>query len=152
MSQENEKEIVISRVIDGRRNLVFEAFTGEDHLGRWWGPNGFSITTSQFEFTPGGIWEFVMHGPDGTDYPNSLRFEEITPPGRIVFLHGERADDPNAFRSIITLEDADDGTEVTLRSVFQTKEQRDTAVAEYHAVEGGEQTLGRLAEYLARAG
>lgn len=152
MTQDTEREIVISRVIDGRRNLVFEAFTGEDHLGRWWGPTGFTITTSQFEFTPGGIWEFVMHGPDGTDYPNSVRFAEITPPERIVLLHGERADDPNAFTSIITLEDADGGTEVTLRSVFQTKEQRDTAIVEYHAVEGGEQTLGRLAEYLAGAG
>jgi uncharacterized protein YndB with AHSA1/START domain len=143
-----DREIVVSRVIDGHRSLVFEAFTDANHLGKWWGPNGFSITTSHFDFTPGGTWEFVMHGPDGTDYTNSIQFEEIQPPERIVVLHGARADDPNAFTSIITLSDAEGGTEVRLRSVFQTKEQRDTAIAEYHAIEGAEQTLAHLADYL----
>lgn len=151
MTVDDEREIVVSRVIDGPRNLVFEAFTAADHLNKWWGPNGFSITTSQFDFTPGGVWEFVMHGPDGSDYPNNVRFDEITPPERIVVLHGERADDPDAFQSIITLTEANGGTEVTLRSVFQTKEQRDTAVDQYYAIEGGKQTLGRLAEYLSQS-
>src|SRR5437762_14273737 len=63
-----DREIVISRVIDAPRELVFEAFTEARHLSRWWGPDGFTTTTRAFEFRVGGVWDFVMHGPDGTDY------------------------------------------------------------------------------------
>lgn len=62
-----DREIVISRII-APRELVFEAFTQVRHLSRWWGPEGFSTTTRSFEFRVGGAWDFVMHGPDGTDY------------------------------------------------------------------------------------
>src|SRR5215207_3131004 len=61
-----DREIVISRVIDAPRELVFEAFTEVRHLSRWWGPEGFTTTTTRsFEFRVGGEWDFVMHGPDG---------------------------------------------------------------------------------------
>src|SRR5215468_1188620 len=60
-----DREIVISRVIDAPRELVFEAFTEVRHLSRWWGPDGFTTTTRSFEFRPGGEWDFVMHGRDG---------------------------------------------------------------------------------------
>src|SRR5207245_2372910 len=63
-----DREIVISRVISAPRELVFEAFTEVRHLSRWWGPEGFTTTTRGFEFRVGGEWDFVMHGPDGTDY------------------------------------------------------------------------------------
>ena len=64
-----DREIVISRVIGAPRELVFEAFTRVRHLSRWWGPEGFTTTTRSFEFRVGGEWDFVMHGPDGTDIP-----------------------------------------------------------------------------------
>ena len=63
-----DREVVVSRMIDAPRELVFEAFTEMRHLSRWWGPEGFSTTTRAFAFRVGGIWDFVMHGPDGTDY------------------------------------------------------------------------------------
>ena len=63
-----DREIVISRVISASRELVFEAFTDVRHLSRWWGPEGFTPTTRAFEFRVGAAWDFVMHGPDGTDY------------------------------------------------------------------------------------
>src|SRR2546430_4769228 len=63
-----DREIVISRVISASRELVFEAFTEVRHLSRWWGPERFTTTTRAFEFRVGGEWDFVMHGPDGTDY------------------------------------------------------------------------------------
>jgi Activator of Hsp90 ATPase homolog 1-like protein len=62
-----DREIVVSRVIQGPRRLVFEAYTDVRHLSRWWGPDGFTTTTHAFEFRPGGVWEFTMHGPDGAD-------------------------------------------------------------------------------------
>ncbi|GGM05879.1 hypothetical protein GCM10010129_56900 [Streptomyces fumigatiscleroticus] len=63
-----DREIVISRIIDAPRELVFEAFTEVRHLSHWWGPEGFTTTTRAFEFRVAGEWDFVMHGPDGTDY------------------------------------------------------------------------------------
>src|SRR5436305_3444910 len=82
--------IEFERVLNAAPEVVFEAFSTAEHLGRWWGPAGFSTTTSAFEFKPGGAWRFVMHGPGGRDYPNRVIFEMIEPPARIVAqCHGE---------------------------------------------------------------
>ena len=142
-------EIVMSRVISAPRELVFEAFTQVRHLSRWWGPEGFSTTTRSFEFRVGGEWDFVMHGPDGTDYQEWITWREIVPPERIALLHGEFRDDPNAFESVLTFEPSGEQTRIVMRAVFPTRELRDEAVEKYHAIEGGEQTLRNLAAYVA---
>ncbi|WP_448954206.1 SRPBCC family protein [Labrys neptuniae] len=144
-----DREIVISRVIDAPRELVFEAFTEVRHLSQWWGPEGFSTTTRAFEFRVGGAWDFVMHGPDGTDYQEWITWSEIIPPERIALLHGESRDDPNAFESVITFASDGAGTRIEMRTLFPTKAQRDEVVEKYHAVEGGRQTLNNLAAYVA---
>jgi uncharacterized protein YndB with AHSA1/START domain len=144
-----DREIVISRVIGAPRDLVFEAFTQVRHLSRWWGPEGFTTTTRSFAFRVGGAWDFVMHGPDGTDYQEWITWREIVPPERIALLHGESRDDPNAFESVLTFEQAGEQTRIVMRTVFPTKELRDEAVEKYHAIEGGEQTLRNLATYIA---
>jgi uncharacterized protein YndB with AHSA1/START domain len=90
-----------------------------------------------------------MHGPDGTDYQEWITWREIVPPERIALLHGESRDDPNAFESVLTFEPAGEQTRIVMHTVFPTKDLRDEAVEKYHAIEGGEQTLGNLAAYLA---
>ncbi len=147
-SAQADREIVISRVINAPRELVFEAFTEVQHLSQWWGPDGFTTTTSAFEFRVGGEWVFVMHGPDGTDYQEWVSWTEILPPERIALLHGESEDDPNAFESVLTFEAQGTATRLVMRTVFPTKELRDQAVEKYHAVEGGQQTLSNLADYV----
>src|SRR5690348_15429202 len=147
-----DREIVIARVIDAPPEVVFEAFTRVRHLSRWWGPDGFTTTTRSFEFRVGGVWDFVMHGPDGTDYQEWITWREIVPPERIALLHGESRDDPNAFVSFLTFEPAGAQTRIVMRTVFPTRALRDEAVEKYHAIEGGEQTLGNLASYLMREG
>jgi uncharacterized protein YndB with AHSA1/START domain len=144
-----DREIVITRVIAAPRELVFEAFTEVRHLARWWGPDGFTTTTRSFEFRPGGTWDFVMHGPDGTDYQEWVTWSEIVRPERIALVHGESPDDPNAFDSVLTFEPTEEGTRLVMRTVFPTKEVHDEAVERYHAVEGGQQTLRNLAAYVA---
>src|SRR6266566_2980322 len=134
-----DREIVISRVISAPRELVFEAFTEVRHLSRWWGPEGFTTTTRAFEFRVGGEWDFVMHGPDGTDYQEWISWTEIAPPERIALLHGESRGDPNAFESVLTFAPDDAATRIELR---------DEAVEKYHAIEGGQQTLSNLAAYV----
>lgn len=144
-----EREVAITRVIDAPRELVFEAFTAARHLSRWWGPEGFTTTTRAFEFRVGGAWDFVMHGPDGTDYQNWITWQEIVPPERIALLHGESSDDPNAFETVLTFEAVGAATRIEMRTVFPTRELRDQAVEQYHAIEGGQQTLNNLAAYVA---
>lgn len=143
-----DREIVISRTINAPRELVFEAFTEVRHLSQWWGPTGFTTTTRAFEFREGGAWDFLMHAPDGTDYPNWIIWREIVRPERITLSHGDSADDPNTFESVLTFEARGDETDIVMRTVFPTAELRDQAVKEFHAIEGGRQTLNRLAEYV----
>ena len=148
-STTSDREIVISRVIHAPRERVFEAFTEVRHLSRWWGPEGFTTTTCTFEFRVGGEWEFVMHGPDGTDYAEWISWTEIDPPARIALLHGESRGDPDAFESVLTLEAEGAATRFEMRTVFPTQEQRDEAVRKYRAIEGGQQTVSKLAAYVA---
>ena len=143
-----DREIVISRVIEAPPARVFEAFTEVRHLAQWWGPDGFTTTTRTFEFRVGGEWDFVMHGPDGTDYQEWIRWTEIVPTVRIALLHGESPADPNAFESVLTLAPDGTATRIEMRTVFPTKELRDEAVEKYHAIEGGQQTLGNLSAYV----
>ena len=144
----SDRELMVSRLIEGPRDVVFEAFTEVRHLSRWWGPDGFTTTTRTFEFSEGGVWEFTMHGPDGTDYPNWIQWMEIRPPEVIVLRHGEGPDDPEQFSSTFIFEEGTDATRVTLRSEFKTKALRDRAAEEYGAIEGANQTLDSLATYL----
>lgn len=144
-----DREIVISRGISAPRELVFEAFTAVRHLSHWWGPEGFTTTTRAFDFRVGGEWDFVMHGPDGTDYQEWITWTEIILPERIVLLHGEYRGDPNAFESVLTFAADGAATWLEMRTVFPTQELRDEAVEKYGAIEGGRQTLGHLAAYVA---
>lgn len=146
-----DREIVITRVIDAPRALVFEAFTEVAHLAQWWGPHGFTTTTRAFEFREGGVWEFVMHGPDGTKYPEWISWTEIVPPERIAMLHGEHRDDPEAFESVLSFEELGGATRVRMQTVFRSRELRDAAIERHGAVEGGRQTLAELAAYVERA-
>jgi len=145
-----DRELVVSRLIEAPRPRVFEAWTDVRHLARWYGPNGINTTTRAFEFGVGGVWEFTMHAPDGTDHPNRIEWLEIAPPERMVYRHGERADDPRAFVTTVTFVERGAATEITLRALFKTRQQRDEVVAKYRALEAGEQTLANLAAYLAK--
>ncbi|GAB3346956.1 SRPBCC family protein [Modestobacter lapidis] len=147
-----DREITISRVIDAPRELVFEAFTEVRHLSRWWGPEGFTTTTRSFEFRVGGEWDFVMHGPDGTDYQEWISWTEIVRPERIALLHGEFRGDPNAFESALSFASDGAATRIEMRTVFATERLRDEAAEKHHAIEGGQQTLGNLAAYVTGTG
>ncbi len=148
----SDREIVLSRDFDAPRELVWRAFTEPEQIVRWWGPNGFRTTMKKWDFRVGGEWSHTMHGPDGTDYPNYSKFREIVPQERIAYVHGGgRADGPGAqFEASWTFEAlGPKRTRVTGRMVFPTAQARDTVVREYGAIEGGKQTLARLAAHLA---
>lgn len=148
-----DHEIVISRTFDAPRELVFDAFTDSRHTSAWYGPEGFRTTTERQDLRPGGEWVFTMHGPDGTDFPNWIRYREVVRPERLVYEHGGRTPDaPVHFHVTVTFTDLGGGrTIITMRSVFPTAEARRLVVERYGAIEGGHQTLARLAAHLGRS-
>jgi uncharacterized protein YndB with AHSA1/START domain len=144
------RSIVGIREFDAPRDLVFQAWTDAKHLAHWWGPNGFTTTTSHFEFKPGGVWRFVMHGPDGRDYQNRVTFEEIVRPERIVYSHGGGEDvEPVQFRQTVIFEDVGGRTRLTWRGDFPSAAERDRVIKDYGADKGLAQTMARLADFVA---
>src|SRR6266540_3356208 len=150
-SNEADREIVVSRIIEGPRRLVFDAFTSATHLAEWCAPTGGKIITHAFDFKPGGVWDSTIQGPDGRAYPNHWVWKEIVPPERIVWMYSLKKDDPNAVKTTLTLVERGAATEVTLRMLYGTKEERDEKVAKYYAAQGARQTLDSLAAYVTSA-
>ncbi len=140
----SEREIVSARVFDAPRERVFRAWTDPKHLARWWGPKGFTNTFHEFDPRPGGIWRFVMHGPDGTDYKNKSVFVEIVEPERIVFDH---VTGPK-FRVVATFADESGKTALTFRMRFKTAAACEKV--KVYAVDANEQNFDRLEAELAK--
>lgn len=134
-----DREFVHSRLIDAPRERVFRAFSDPAHLARWWGPKGFTSTFHGFDFRPGGEWRFVMHGPDGVNYPNESVFVEVVAPERVVFEHISG----HHFHMTITFAAQGAKTLVGWRQVFDTAAERER-IAKV-VIEANEQNLDRLA-------
>ena len=141
--------IIGIREFDAPRDLAFAAWTDPEHLAQWWGPNGFTTTTHSFDFHPGGVWRFVMHGPDGRDYQNRITFDEVVPPERILYRHGGGEDvEPVQFCQTVLFEDLGGRTRMTWRGDFPSAAERDRVIREYGAAQGLVQTMARLSEYV----
>jgi uncharacterized protein YndB with AHSA1/START domain len=143
-----DREIVISRVFDAPRSLVFKVWTDSRHVAEWWGPDGFTTTVQEMDVRPGGRWCFVMRGPDGVDYNNLIVFTEVVEPERLVFSHGSGEEGDPGFEATVTFVEEGARTRLTMRQVHATAAARDYVAREFHAVEMGNQTLARFGEYL----
>ncbi len=140
-----DREIYAKRVFDAPRELVWKVWTEPEHIGKWWGPIGFRTTTSRMEVKPGGVWEHVMHGPDGRNYENRIVYVEVVKPERIVYDHVSYP----PFRSTVLFEEEGAKTAVSMRMVFESAELLAKVEREHKAIEGLSQTLGRMGEHLA---
>jgi uncharacterized protein YndB with AHSA1/START domain len=149
--ERDPRSIIATRVFDAPRDLVFAAWTDPKHLAQWWGPNGFTTTTSAFDARAGGIWRFVMHGPDGRDYQNRITYDEVVKPERLVYRHGGGEDvEPVQFKVAVTFDDLGGKTKLTMHMLFPSAAERDRIIKEYSADKGLVQTLSRLEEYLTK--
>jgi len=144
-----DRQVLITRMYEAPPEQVFELWIEPEHVMKWWGPDGFTITIDEMDVRPGGRWKFTMHGPDGTDYPNTVLYDEITPPKRLVYTHGEPGDPDPQFTSTVTFEEMMANTVLSMRLVFDSAASRDMVVEKYHAIEGGNQTLARLGGLIA---
>lgn len=144
-----DRELVATRYFDAPRDLVFRMWSDPQHIARWWGPRGFTTTTHAMDFRPGGVWRFVMHGPDGRDYPNQITYTEVVAPDRIAYKHGggDKDLEPVNFEVTVTFADAGTGrTRLTMRMVFPSAAAKSFVVDKYGADKGLHETMDRLTE------
>jgi uncharacterized protein YndB with AHSA1/START domain len=135
-------------VIDAPRARVFEAFSDPAHLAQWWSPNGFTNTFHEFDLRPGGAWRFVMHGPDGTDYPMEHVFVDVAAPGRVVFKHVITHSADHEFEMTITFTAQGERTVIGWRQVFDSAAECQRVAG--FVVDATEQNLDRLASHVRR--
>ena len=144
LTHDPSREIYAQRTLNAPRELVLKMWSDPQALSNWWGPEGFSTTTHKLEFKPGGEWTFIMHGPDGTDYTNNIKYKE-TGPDRIAYSHGGRAEDVVKFEVEVILTVLEPKkTLMEFRSTFPSAEEKDRVVREFGAEEGLNQTMDRL--------
>jgi uncharacterized protein YndB with AHSA1/START domain len=124
--------IIISRVFDAPRELVFKAWTEPKQIEQWWGPAGFTTRVTELDLRPGGQACYVMIGPDGKEYPSKGVFREIVPFERIVtsdeFGDGIEevldVDLPQGMVLTILFEDLAGKTRVTIQIEHPSVEER----------------------------
>ncbi len=147
-----DREIIISRVLNAPQALVFEVWTKPEHLAHWWGPNGFNVTTQEADIKVGGHWKFTMHGPGGIEFPTEIVYHEVTPPTKLRYsVSGKDHPEHLNFTTTVTFEDVGEGkTKVTMTGLFLSKEAVEFVLREHGAKKGGEETIGKLAEYVER--
>jgi uncharacterized protein YndB with AHSA1/START domain len=142
----SDREIVMTRLFDAPRALVFDAYTNPEHLPHWFGPRGWTLPVCEIDLRPGGSWRFVMRGPDGTEMGMSGVYQEIAPPERLVST--ESFDDyPGETLNTLTLTEEDGKTTYTVTVLYPSKEVRDAVLAS-GMQEGAAESFDRLAEHL----
>jgi uncharacterized protein YndB with AHSA1/START domain len=127
-----------SREIAAPAEQVFAAISTPERLARWWGPAVFTNTFNMCEFKKDGRWSFVMHSPDGHDYPNENVFAEIEPPRRVFIQHVSQP----KFQLTILLERSAVGTLVSWSQAFENPDVAKSI--EHIVVPANEQNLARL--------
>lgn len=139
-----DRSFVHSRLLDATPEEVFSAFSNPTRLARWWGPEGFSSTFEEFDLRPGGSWRLVMHGPDGTNYPNANVFKTVEPPSRVEIEH---ISDEHHFVLTITFDPQGSQTLVGWEQEFDTREHKSSVAALVEPA--NEQNLDRLQREMA---
>jgi uncharacterized protein YndB with AHSA1/START domain len=142
-----DQEIVVTRMIDAPRELVFAAFTEREHVEKWWVPSG--TTIHEYNVEPEGLWRYTQPGPNGAEYPFKIKFVEIANPTRLVYDFATDSESaPEPVRTTVTFEEEDGKTKVTLQLEYASAAERQEA-AKYGAEKGAAMALGSLADYLA---
>lgn len=143
---EANRTLEVTRLLSAPRALVWRVLTDRRHVSFFWGPDGFSTTTTEMDVRPGGHWRFTMHGPDGTDYINLVRYETVQEPAFLAWDHFGADPDTLHHKGRIELtQETPEKTRVTLRIICESKARLEE-VKKLGAEAGGHQTLARLAQ------
>ena len=148
------RELTLTRIYDAPRALVFAAWTDPKHMAAWWGPKGFTNRVVELDARPGGAIRLDMIGPDGAVYPMGGVFQEVVPPARLVLtttaVHDEAGNPRLETLNTVTFAEENGKTRLTVRAVV-VKSAPEVLGALAGMEQGWSESLGRLAELLARA-
>lgn len=142
----SEREIVIERVFDAPRTLVFEAWTKPEHVAHWWDPSGAQLAVCEIDLRPDGAFRFVNSGPEGAKYPFCGFYREITPPSRLI-IGGPSPISQGESVCTLAFSENDGKTTLVMTFLCQSRADRD-ALLQMRVDEGTAQTLENLAGYL----
>jgi uncharacterized protein YndB with AHSA1/START domain len=143
----SDKEIVMTRVLDAPRDLVFEAHSSCEHLSHWWGPRRYEISACDLDFQPGGRWRIVHRGSDGQEFVFHGEFREIVRPERITWTFEWEGMPGHVSVQTVAFEERDGKTTLTTTVWFDTVEDRD-GMLQSGMADGAAESMDRLDEYL----
>src|SRR2546428_7132312 len=145
INESTNSELVITRTLNAPRELVWKVWTEPEHVANWWGPPGFTNTIHEMDVRPGGVWDFVMHGPDGMDYRNKSIFVKVEEPELIVFDHMSVP----KFQASVSFIVQGDKTLLSWKMTFESAQQLEKVIKEFGADQGLKQNVEKLENYLA---
>lgn len=154
--EKSGRELLMERVFDAPRELVWKAFSEPQQIAQWWGPKGWTVPISNMDFRVGGTWHYCMRGPGGEESWGKAIYREIVEPQRFVyvdsFADAEGNSVPGMPETVITMEFTEQAgkTKITSRAEFASAEDLQ-AVLDMGMVEGLTETWDRLEEHLAKA-
>lgn len=143
----SDREIVMTRVFDAPRALLFKVFLDPECIPHWWGQRDTTTIVDQMDVRPGGAWRYVQRGPGGEEYAFRGEYREIVPPERIVYTFEFEPMPGHIVVDTVTLTERDGRTTMTVASLFATQEDRDGMLASGMEA-GAAESWDRLAEYL----
>ena len=138
------RQIAITRLLNAPLDLVWQVWTKPEHIANWWGPTGFTNTISKMEVKPGGAWEHILHGPDGTDHINKVRFIEVVKHERLVFEHLSKP----WHLTTVTFTAEGNKTRLHWLMLFETTQDFDFVVKVHKADVGLGQNIEKMERYM----
>lgn len=147
IAEPGKQQILITRMFDAPRDLVFKVCTDPELVPQWWGPRYLSTTVDHMDVRPGGSWRFVHRDANGAEYGFHGVYHDIVPPERIVNTFEFEGMPGHVVMETVTFEDVNGRTKLTVRSVFQTVEDRDGMLMS-GMEQGASESYDRLEELL----
>ena len=149
MTLPSDLELVMTRVFNAPRALVFQAHIDPAQIAQWWGPRQYTTLVDQLDARPGGAWRFINRRADGSEEASRGEFREMAPPERFTWTFEWEGLPGHIGLESFTFEEHDGQTTLTTTSYFNTREERDGMIA--NGMEGGaNESADRLEELLAR--
>lgn len=143
----SDRELVMERVFNDPRELVFKAYTDPDLIPKWWGPRKYTTTVDKMDVKVGGVWRFVQRDTAGNEYAFHGEYREIAPPKRLAYTFEFEGMPGHVLLETVTLEEHDGQTKVTVTSLFPSVEDRD-GMLQSGMEQGANESQERLAELL----
>ena len=143
----SDQEIVMERVFNAPRELVFKAHTDPNLISQWWGPRRYTTTVDKMDLRVGGVWRFVQHDADGNEFAFNGVYREIVPPERLSYTFEFEGMPGHVLVETVTFEEQNGKTKVTVTGLYQSVEDRD-GMLQSGMEEGANESYERLVELL----